>query len=175
MATTSSAATSRTPRVVAILTVGAVVAGIVAVALLRRPEPTDGGGAVAPDRRPPRPPGRSERQVRVSMIMVIYGRKTERPGTERTRAEALAIAQGALARIAAGERFERVLLDVTDDRNQQGEPYAGQPFNDGSYTIAESTPVLAAVRRVAFALRVGLVHPEPIDAGDAFLILRRDE
>lgn len=174
MTTTSSVATSRTPRIAAILTIVAVVAGIVAVALLRRPDPTGPGAGVAPV-GVPRAPGRAEASVDVSMIMVIYEQRTvERPGTERTKAEAYRIAKDALARIAGGEPFERVLLDVTDDRDGARDPNPGRPFNRGSYTIAESTPVLPAVKKVAFSTAVGLIHPEPVDAGTAYVILRRD-
>ncbi len=170
MATTSSVATSRAPRIAAILAVGTVVAGIVAVALLRRPDPTGPGGAgVVPPVGAPRPPGRTEASVDVSQITVMYGQRTDRPGTDRTKAEAFGVAKQALERIAGGVPFERVLADVTDDRDE-----VGKPFNRGSYTIAEGSPAMAVVKQVAFSTPVGLIHPHPIDTGVGYLILRRD-
>lgn len=170
MATTSSVATSKGPRLAAFLTVGAVVAGIVAVAMLRRPEgPGPGAAGVLPRTGAPRPPAPPEASVDVSLITVIYGVRTERAGTDRSRADAHALARRALERIAAGETFEHVLAAVTDDRDE-----VGKPFNRGSYTFAQGSPAMPAVKRLAFSTPVGLVHAEPIDTGTAFVILRRD-
>lgn len=105
----------------------------------------------------------------VSQITVMYGQRTDRPGTDRTKAEALEVAKQALKRIAGGVPFERVLEETTDDRDE-----VGKPFNRGSYTIAESSRAMVAVKQVAYSTPVGLIHPHPIDTGVAWLILRRD-
>lgn len=146
------------------------MAGIVAVALLRRPDGSGTEGAGSPRQAgAPRPPAPPRASVDVSLITVIYGVRTERPGTDRSKTAAYEVAKHALARVAAGEAFERVLAETTDDRNE-----VGRPFNGGSYTFAEDSPAAVAVKRVAFATPVGLVHSEPIDTGAAFVILRRD-
>jgi hypothetical protein len=99
--------------------------------------------------------------------MLVYRLPDGRPGP-RSRQEAYELARALIERARKGERFE-TLLAYTDDKDE-----TGHPFNGGSYSFAQDSPALPAVKRAAFATPVGEVAPEPVDAGTAFLVLRRD-
>lgn len=105
--------------------------------------------------------------VTITQIMLIY-RLPNGGKAPRTRAEAYALAKSLIERTRGGARME-TLLPYTDDRDE-----SGAVFNDGSYTLAMSSPAIPAVKRVAFSTPVGQVAPEPVDAGYAFLVIRRD-
>ena len=152
---------------------GALVAATVLLAACGK----DRSAPVAPPPPPPsalRPtteaPGVSPgapKSVTISQVMLIYRFLDGRPGS-RTREEAYVLAKSLIDRARGGERFE-TLLEYSDDRDEKGAVY-----NSGSYTLAQDSAALPAIKQAAFSTPVGQVAPEPVDAGTAFVVIHRD-
>lgn len=128
-------------------------------------------------------PVRVTKSVTFTQVLLAYARGDRPPVTvprrrdgkvevepvTRTKEEALRLAQSLLGRIRAGESMERIVSEATDDRSEDG-----RPFNDGTYTKAPFDPTHPELRRVVFSLKVGELHPVPVDVDDAYLLVRRD-
>ena len=117
-------------------------------------------------------PGRAEpSSIQITQVTLVYGRPVkERENLLRSKEEARRLALSLIERIQAGERMESLLLRYTDDLD----PVSREPTNSGTVTLARVTPALSSVKDVAFRLKVGELHPKPIDTGIAYLVVRRD-
>jgi hypothetical protein len=127
-----------------------------------------GGDAPPPAKKPPpvAPPVADPRaSVEISQIMIAYA-----PKRPRTHDEAFAAAERLIRRAKAGEKFENLILEATDDRDDD----THEPFNGGTYTLAlrgRADPVLI---KYVQNLRVGEIGDVPYDSGQALLVVRRD-
>lgn len=118
---------------------------------------------------PTRPPSTARDVATFSQIMLIY-RFPDGRTPPRSREEAMALAQDLVRRARAGESFDALLREHTDDRGDDG-----KPFNSGSYTIGRTRgAVLQAVRDAVFSLEPGEIHRTPVDTDLAVLVVRRD-
>lgn len=149
--------------------------GLAAWLVARPPEGTDAPKPGTPPREapppptPPRPPPDAHAAT-FTQILLLYrveGGRT-RDG-KRTKAEAFELARDLIRRIRAGESMETLVLRHTDDLDDRG-----KPFNDGSYSLADTSPALPAVKRAAFGTRIGQVCPDPVDTGFGYVVIRRD-
>jgi hypothetical protein len=121
-----------------------------------------------PSTRPPDDVrGDAPKSVTISQVMLVY-RFPDGSQPPRTREQAYALALSLIQRAQDGAPFE-TLLPYSDDKDEHGLPY-----NGGSVSLARHSPALPVVKQAAFETPVGQVHPRPIDAGTAFLVIRRD-
>jgi hypothetical protein len=124
-------------------------------------------GRPPPRSGPPAPP--PDTSFEITQVLIGYRVEGRTPFT-RTRAEAYRRAQQALDRALAGEPLERLVLEMTDDRDPEG-----QPFNRGSYTLPKSGgPQMKVLQDAVRATPVGRVHEAPVDTGLAYVVFRRD-
>jgi hypothetical protein len=112
-------------------------------------------------------PPDAPKSVTFSQILILYVPTKEIPRA-RSRAEAYEFAKSLIGRVEGGAPFDSLLVH-SDDRDESGSLY-----NSGSVTLAQDSPALPEIKRAAFSTRVGRVWPRPIDAGTAFVVLRRD-
>ena len=111
--------------------------------------------------------------IQITQIILTYQSRSAprlRHPPTRTREESLELAQKLIREIASGGRMEPLVAKYTDDRDEREEP-----FNGGTTTLAPKSPnIYPDVVKAAFSLRVGEIHPDPVDVGWAFVVLRRD-
>jgi hypothetical protein len=126
------------------------------------------GDAPAPPAKPkpaPPPVADPKSSVNVHQIMLLYAPK--RP--DRSHDQAFALAERLIARAKAGEAFETLIVEATDDLTEEG-----KPFNRGDYTISLRGAADPVFVKYVLNLKVGEIGTTPYDSGQAILVVRRD-
>ena len=131
------------------------------------------GGDAPPAARPPRATSRPRdpsQEASITQILLLYRAPGKTVSAARSREETRALAEEILGRVRTGEAMEPLVERYTDDRTEDG-----KVFNGGTQILVRTDASLPALKRVVFALRPGEVAREPLDTGQAMLVVRRDE
>jgi hypothetical protein len=124
--------------------------------------------APAPPVKPTPPISDPAASIEFTQILLAYVPVRELART-KTHDEAFSQALRLIARAKAGERFENLVVEATDDLGPDG-----KPFNDATVTLALKGPGDPKLKQYVLRLKVGEVGETPYDAGNAILVVRRD-